>query len=81
MGVDISARGKEVAERLFSLMGDFDRFDVVLHQLEFVVENMDEEVAKEVLAHYDLVELRRQCRHYADVLLHIARHIDEILRR
>jgi hypothetical protein len=81
MGVDISARGREVAERLFSLMGDFDHFDAVLHSIERIVEDLDEEEVREVLMYYDLAELARQCRHYADVLLHIARHIDEILRR
>ena len=76
---DIS-RAKNIAERLFSLMPDFDHFDVVLHQLEFVIENMDEEAAREVLAVYDLTELARQCRHYASVLSHIAKVIDELLR-
>jgi hypothetical protein len=72
---------KEVAERLFALMPDFDYFDLTMHRLEYIVENLDEETVREVLAYYDLAELARQCRHYANVLLHIARHIDEILRR
>jgi phosphoserine phosphatase len=70
---------KEVAERLFALMPDFDYFDLTMHRLESIIENMDEETAKEVLAHYDLTELARQCRHYADVLSYIARTIDELL--
>jgi len=74
-------RAKEVAERLFALMPDFDYFDLTMHRLEYIIENLDEEAAREVLAYYDLVELARQCRHYAHVLLHIAWHIDEILRR
>jgi hypothetical protein len=78
---DIPERAREVAERLFALMPDFDEFDVTLHRLEHIIESLDEEAAKEVLAHYDLTELRRQCRHYADVLSYIARTIDELLRR
>jgi DNA anti-recombination protein RmuC len=76
----VSSRAREVAERLFELMTDFDHFDVTLHNIEHVVENLDEDLAREVLVHYDLVELARQCRHYASVLTHIARTIDEVAR-
>ena len=77
---EIHSRAREVAERLFALMGDFDSFDVVLHRLESIIEDLDDETAKEVMVYYDLAELRRQCRHYAATLLHIAETIDEVLR-
>jgi len=77
---DIPSRAKNIAEKLFDLMADFDRFDSTMHRLESIIEDMDEELAREVLAYYDLAELERQCRHYACVLSYIARVIDELLR-
>lgn len=80
MRAEIRSRAKEVAERLFALMGEFDSFDATLHVIEGIVESLDRETAKAVMRHYDLTELRRQCRHYAATLLHIAETIDEVLR-
>ena len=78
---DIPSRAKNIAERLFSLMPDFDHFDAVLHSIERIVEDLDEEEAREVLVYYDLTELASRCRHYACVLSYIARTIDEVLGR
>jgi len=76
---EVRSRAKEVAERLFAPMGDFDSFDAPLHAIEGIVESLDRETARAVVRHYDLAELRRQCRHYASVLSFIAETIDELL--
>jgi len=80
VSAEVPLRAKEIAEQLFTLMPDFDEFDATLHRLESIIENLDDETAKEVMVYYDLTELARQCRHYACVLSYIARVIDELLR-
>jgi len=80
VSAEVPLRAKEIAEQLLTLMPDFDSFDVVLHRLESIIEDLDDESAKEVMVYYDLTELRRQCRHYAATLLHIAETIDEALK-
>ena len=72
-------RAWRVAERLFSLMPDFDRFDSVLHALDAILSETPLEELRDAAKYYDLGELRAVCAHYIKLLERITERLDEVL--
>jgi hypothetical protein len=73
-------RARRLAERLFRLMEQFDRFDVVLLNLDTILAAITPEDVKYVLKFYDLSELRSKLRGYASECETLAKKIDELLQ-
>jgi hypothetical protein len=80
---EVSEEEKEVIgkiiDELWKLMGDFDRFDGVMHRLELLVEMMQPEYVKYIKEKYDLNELCVQLRHYSRVCGRTAKRLELIL--
>lgn len=74
-----SLLAKEMAEKLFKLMGDWDKFDITLHSVQSIIERIYIGNIKGVQRYYDLSELRSSARHYITTLQLIIECIDKIL--
>jgi len=60
--------GKELAERLFNLMGKFDEFEMVLQGLQSVLGGASRKELREASRYFDFVELHNKCMEYMDEL-------------
>jgi hypothetical protein len=74
-------RARWLAQRLFRQMEQFDRFDVVLMNIDSILALIGEEDVKHVLAFYDLGELKNKLRSYASQCETLAKRIDELLEK
>jgi len=71
-------RGRVIAKRLFRLMPQFDRFDIVLMHLDSVLAVITPDDVKYVVRHYDLTELHNKLRKYAHECEMLAKRIREL---
>jgi len=78
---ELVRRGRSLAERLFRQMPRFDRFDVTLMHIDSILAAMDEIDVKYVITFYDLSELKRKLRSYADRCNALANRIDELMEK
>jgi hypothetical protein len=74
-------RARWLAQRLFRQMEQFDRFDVVLMNIDSILALIKEEDVKHVSSFYDLGELKNKLRSYASQCETLAKRIDELLEK
>jgi len=70
---------QKFAQRLFKLMPDFDRFDTVLHELEYLLGMMQKDDVKYVEKYYCLDELLGKIIHYRRTLEYLEKRLKELL--
>jgi hypothetical protein len=74
-------RARWLAQRLFRQMEQFDRFDVVLMNIDSILALIKEADVKHVSSFYDLGELKNKLRSYASQCETLAKRIDELLEK
>jgi len=74
----MAEKGRWFAEKLFRLMPDFDRFDIVLMHIGDILSSMTQEEAKRASLYYDFTELHNRLVYYARTCERLAKVIDTL---
>ena len=70
---------RSYANDLFNAMGNWDRFDIALHDVDRILSMIDRELALYVKHYYDLSELLSSAKHYRTILNRIIKKLEEVL--
>ena len=71
---------QKFAQKLFKLMPDFDKFDIVLHELEYLLGMMTKDDVPYVEKYYCLNELLGKIIHYRQCLEILEKRLKELLK-
>jgi len=75
----LEKNAQKFAQRLFELMPDFDKFDIVLHELEYLLAMMQKDDVPYVEKYYCLDELLGKIIHYRQCLEILEKRLKELL--
>jgi hypothetical protein len=70
---------RKIVNALWGLMGEFDKFDDIMHRLESIVDGIQPEYIEYILNCFDLHELITQLHHYSYTCRRIASTLERLL--
>jgi hypothetical protein len=70
---------RKIVNALWGLMGEFDKFDDIMHRLESIVDGIQPEYIEYILNCFDLHELITQLHRYSYTCYRIASTLERLL--